>query len=507
MKVRWREHEVILITILAIVLLGSYGWMLYQLAPGQLSLRYEQPFTSHGATFNLYRNLVLPDLLPGLLIYLCYLYFHFYGITRFANKKKWGWFLLQIFTGIIFISATLDTTAYYREEWQYTYAGFSFFPKPGYHPGQQLDIFGSLLAVLAGYLLFLVYIAIREGVIWLIERPDGKNVYRSLITNRITLFLVIYILIPFTAAVFHLVHNEQLVVWYYSFVIPVFLLYMTTTYWLFPLKGSHPFFSVYFFSRLSVVSLLCSMLALLSPFNREPGFVLFGFWIFQLVIVAPICWLLYQQQKDRIVQLRGAQKELVKSTAHLQFLRSQINPHFLFNTLNTLYGKALHENAECTAEGIQRLGDMMRFMLYENTLDFIAMNREIDYLNNYIALQKLRIPQSPDMIIETNINASGCDHHIAPMLLIPFVENAFKHGINLDRKSWISIRLDCTEKEIRFNVSNSMHLPGKDNLEKESGGIGNQNVMERLKLIYPGKHQLAIATSSDEYTINLVILP
>src|SRR5258705_3198975 len=216
MKVRWREHEVILITILATVLLCRYGWMLYLLTPGQLHLRYEQPFTSHGATFNLYGNLVLPDLLSGLLIYLCYLYFHFYGIPRFANKKKWGWFLLQIFTGIILISATLDIAAYYREEWQYSYAGFSFFPKAGYHPGQQLDIFGSLLAVLAGYTLYLAYVALREGAIWLIERPDGRNVYRSLITNRITLFLIIYILIPFTAALFHLVHNGQLVVWYYS---------------------------------------------------------------------------------------------------------------------------------------------------------------------------------------------------------------------------------------------------------------------------------------------------
>jgi len=492
---------------LATLLLGSYVWILYELAPGQLSLRYEQPFTSHRATFNLYRNVVLPDLLSGLLIYLCYLYFHFYGIPLFANKKKWGWFLLQIFTGIILISATLDIAAYYREEWQYTYAGFRFFPKPGYHSRQQLDIFGNLLAVMAGYLLFLVYIAIREGAIWLIERPDGKNVYRSLIINRITLFLIIYIIIPFTAAVFHLVHNGQLVIWYYSFVIPVFLLYMTNTYWLFPLKGSHPFFSVYFLSRLLVVSFLCSMLALLSPFNREPGFVLFSFWIFQLMILSPVSWLLYQQQKDRIVQLRGAQKELVKSTAHLQFLRSQINPHFLFNTLNTLYGKALQENAEGTAESVQRLGDMMRFMLYENTLDFIAMNREIDYLNNYIALQKMRIPLSPDMKIETSINAAGCHHLIAPMLLIPFVENAFKHGINLDRKSWISIRLDCTEKEIRFNVNNSLHPPGTDNLEKESGGIGNQNVMERLKLIYPGKHQVAITTNGDEYAINLIIFP
>ena len=119
------------------------------------------------------------------------------------------------------------------------------------------------------------------------------------------------------------------------------------------------------------------------------------------------------------MQLRIVEKELVKSKADIQFLRSQINPHFLFNVLNTLYGTALQENAERTAEGIQRLGDMMRFMLHENNLDFIRMNKEVEYLRNYIALQKLRTQSSPDIIIEDNINEQNCNYQIAPMLLIP----------------------------------------------------------------------------------------
>jgi len=117
----------------------------------------------------------------------------------------------------------------------------------------------------------------------------------------------------------------------------------------------------------------------------------------------------------------------------------------------------LEENAGRTAEGIQRLGDMMRFMLQENNLDFIQMDKEIDYLNNYIALQKLRTQTSQGIVIEDNINEQNCNHRIAPMLLIPLVENAFKHGISLNERSWIIINLSCTEKNILFEVRNSIH--------------------------------------------------
>ena len=118
-------------------------------------------------------------------------------------------------------------------------------------------------------------------------------------------------------------------------------------------------------------------------------------WGCKLLGVPPLSWVLFQQGKGRILQLRGLEKALSRSKADLQFLRSQINPHFLFNTLNTLYGTALLERAADTAGGIQKLGDMMRFMLHENNMDRIPMEREIEYLKNYIWLQKLRTNSSP----------------------------------------------------------------------------------------------------------------
>ena len=222
------------------------------------------------------------------------------------------------------------------------------------------------------------------------------------------------------------------------------------------MKGNDPFFSKKIIIRLLSTSFVYSIP--LVVFIHEQGFVAFLYsWAEQLFIVTPLTWWYYQSNKDKILHLRVVEKELAKSKADLQFLRSQINPHFLFNVLNTLYGTAMQENAEQTAEGIQRLGDMMRFMLHENNLDFIQMNKEIDYLKNYIALQKLRTQTSPEIIIEDNIDEQNCNHKIAPMLLIPFVENAFKHGISLKEKSWIKINLECTEKEILFEVHNSMH--------------------------------------------------
>jgi LytS/YehU family sensor histidine kinase len=150
---------------------------------------------------------------------------------------------------------------------------------------------------------------------------------------------------------------------------------------------------------------------------------------------------------------------------------------------------------------------MMRFMLHENNLDFIPMNKEIEYLTNYISLQKLRIQASPDILIEDNIHDQSCNHMIAPMILIPFVENAFKHGISLQHQSWINISLHCGEKEIRFEVRNSVHPRVQNDPEKEQSGIGLQNVLERLKLVYPGKHTISIDANDREFTVRLSVNP
>ena len=140
-------------------------------------------------------------------------------------------------------------------------------------------------------------------------------------------------------------------------------------------------------------------------------------------------WHGLQQKKQLQQQMQQAQ---------IQQLTYQLSPHFLFNALNTLYSVSLRENAAQTSDGIQKLGDMMRFMLHENHQDRIPLSKEIEYLNNFIDIQRMRIDESHDIKIEVNIQNADREIFIAPMLLNPFIENAFKHGISFRSASWIS---------------------------------------------------------------------
>ncbi|GAB3905749.1 hypothetical protein GCM10028803_37070 [Larkinella knui] len=199
------------------------------------------------------------------------------------------------------------------------------------------------------------------------------------------------------------------------------------------------------------------------------------------------------------------QTEVSQTSAELAGLQSQINPHFLFNALNSLYATALKENSEKTADGIQKLGDMMRFMLQENNRDRISLPKEVEYLRNYIDLQRMRLDETHGIEIRVTIQEPDRDVSIAPMMLLPFVENAFKHGISLRNPSWIFITLTLDNSTIYFKVHNSLHPGPTNDPEKEHSGIGLENVKKRLELIYPGRYTLAIQASEQDYFIALTI--
>jgi two-component system LytT family sensor kinase len=225
-----------------------------------------------------------------------------------------------------------------------------------------------------------------------------------------------------------------------------------------------------------------------------------------LLIVSPLARSIYKRRHTtRDEEIKVLKTELGKTDANLNFLKSQINPHFLFNALNTLFGTALQENAERTSEGIQKLGDMMRFMLQENMQDKILLSRDIDYLKNYILLQKLRTSTSEDVTIEVQIEEQHGELLIAPMLLIPFVENAFKHGISLQNPSHIKVTLQISGNTMYFDVHNSIHIRNEDDPEKGHSGVGLENVKQRLALIYPQKHDLIIRNNIKDFFIHLTL--
>jgi LytS/YehU family sensor histidine kinase len=241
--------------------------------------------------------------------------------------------------------------------------------------------------------------------------------------------------------------------------------------------------------------------------DDDAGFGLSMFnTVCQLLITAPLAWLMFRRHMKGREELYTLKKELGQSNANFDFLRSQINPHFLFNALNTLYGTALQEGAERTGEGIEKLGSMMRFMLQENMQEKISLSREIEYLNNYINLQKLRTDTSPDITIHVAIEDVVSNIQVPPMLLIPFVENAFKHGISFREPSHIKIALEVRDRIIYFDVHNSKHDKAGNDPEQDKSGIGLSNVKQRLQLMYPGRHELVIRETGKDFFVHLTIL-
>ncbi|GAB4017367.1 hypothetical protein GCM10028808_48480 [Spirosoma migulaei] len=232
--------------------------------------------------------------------------------------------------------------------------------------------------------------------------------------------------------------------------------------------------------------------------NRDPLLLMF----LVLIGAVSIAFLRQGLQKENTV----LQTQVSAKSAELSSLRAQINPHFLFNALNSLYATALRENSEKTADGIQKLGDMMRFMLQENNRDRIPLDKEVEYLYNYIQIQRMRIDETHPIEIRVNIQEPDRAIYLAPMMLTPFVENAFKHGISLRHPSWIYITLTLDDTHLYFKVHNSRHPKTGADPEEAQSGVGLDNVRKRLDLIYPNRHQLAIQQSDQDYFVALTLV-
>jgi len=191
--------------------------------------------------------------------------------------------------------------------------------------------------------------------------------------------------------------------------------------------------------------------------------------------------------------------------AELSQLRTQLNPHFLFNALNSLYTAAHREKSETTAEGIQRLADIMRFMLSENNHERILLEKEIQYLENYLYIQRLRVDETQGVDITVSLSLAMPNAYIAPMMLIPFVENAFKHGISHRSPSWIHVNLAVDNGKLEFTVANSRHQKTAHDPEEFQGGIGMPNIRKRLELIYAHRYTLDIKETNEEYSARLTL--
>lgn len=204
--------------------------------------------------------------------------------------------------------------------------------------------------------------------------------------------------------------------------------------------------------------------------------------------------------KDVKIELQDMEKE--KLSAELKALKGQINPHFLFNTLNNIYSLSL-DKSDKSPELILRLSDLMSYILYEGKEEFISLKKEVEFIDNYIGLEKVRVENQIDISFDQKVNFIG--KSIAPLLFVPLVENAFKYVARIEnKKAFIHISIKEEDNKIFFISENSYEERPYD-INKKHQGIGIENVKKRLGFIYPNKHDFRITLDNNIYKVNLSI--
>jgi len=204
-----------------------------------------------------------------------------------------------------------------------------------------------------------------------------------------------------------------------------------------------------------------------------------------------------------LLRIRGRllHTEQARYNAELTSLKDQINPHFLFNTLNGIYALAVRDKSSATATSILKLSGLMRYVVTETGNGFVSLEKEITYINDYIELQKMRLDKRVQL--SYGVTGSIADQKIAPLTLIPFIENAFKHGVNPDEDSSINILIEIKKDQLKLTVENNKVKVVLNAFEKSGKGI--QNTKSRLQLLYPSKYFLILNEDENHFRMQLTI--
>jgi sensor histidine kinase YesM len=234
----------------------------------------------------------------------------------------------------------------------------------------------------------------------------------------------------------------------------------------------------------------------LTPYNIRRH-LLWTFFIFLFILAASTA---YQMIRDRMNTERMAKdRENENLKTELAFLRSQVSPHFMFNVLNNMVALA-RKKSDLLEPSLIKLSSLLRYMLYETDEEKVLLEKEIEYLQSYIDLQIQRFGSK----VKVNVCMKDYDrsYFIEPMLLIPFVENAFKHGTGMIQNAEITIELKARNNILQFLVSNNFDSSVREEKDKTSG-IGLQNVKRRLNLLYKNRHTLSIDNNDNNYVVSL----
>lgn len=349
-----------------------------------------------------------------------------------------------------------------------------------------------------------------------IEGITNNNTNKILIHSIIWCFLIIASLLPFYQN-FTSINAEFYVQWFSGI-----LLFYANYFYFVPNLLLQKKYAAYLGIILSIVSILtCIKIFYFSPefhnmphqrifdsngkeiirekffFKKRPPFF-FKFFpsLFYLFIVS-ISTLIktlseyYTNQQNKLIS------ETRKTSTELNYLRKQTNPHFLFNALNSIYSLA-YKKSDLVPDAIVTLSEMMRYMLYETDNKAVSLEKEINYIKNYIDLQKLRLNNIENIFI--NIHGDTRNKSIEPMLLISFIENAFKYGTDYKGTTYVKIKIVIEENNFDFWIENRIENQIKD---PNNSGIGLKNIKNRLNILYPNAHQLNITQTDNLYSVHL----
>ncbi|MEO9571886.1 MAG: histidine kinase [Polaribacter sp.] len=235
--------------------------------------------------------------------------------------------------------------------------------------------------------------------------------------------------------------------------------------------------------------------------NTGPPFKMF-IYVQMVSYMAPLLFSIALKTTKRWNKTEAARKEAAnfKLQSELQHLHYQLQPHFFFNSLNNIYA-LVDLSPEQAKTSIHSLGKLMRYMLYDTNVEFIALSKEIDFIKKYIELMKLRVSNKTTVNYKFPTEETGIK--IAPLLFISLIENAFKHGVSASKESEININLFCENKKVCFQIEND-NYPKKTN-DKSGSGIGLQNLEKRLKLLYPSQYHFTTSLQNNKFLVTFHI--
>lgn len=502
-KERFNQIEFWALTSVFSVGLLFFTWQALKSESSGPGYELQWNFDAHNIQFGYYKHYFIPQVIRYISYFICFMYFNFKLLPIITEEGvKWTTWI-KILGGLLILLGINVSTDFYLHAYLENSLGSE--QKALRYIWQSNLIYTLWLAF-----AFATYSLLKYGGLLLLsyfEKNEPKVTYlqQTPLISWIMIILIGLVLSFFSSA-------SVFISW--MTVIPVLSIFYYIGYYRFipyslskkRTKTTYAFLVILFafFAWMLIASIV------ISASNSETIGLTVSFVtsFFIAIVAAPALWVWYQYQQKQKGSVQLLEQKLGQSTAQLDQLRAQINPHFLFNALNTVYGLAITEKADKTADSIEKISEMMRFMLRENQEAKIPLEKDFDYLKNYMGIQQMRLGPNPNIELKVDIpDNTNPTLTIAPMLLIPFAENAFKHGISLQSHSFITLNISIEENKLLFSLRNSIHdRIWLNDPEKNNHGIGLNNVKQRLELLYSGKYLLNIREDEKTYHVDLTIL-